>query len=384
MILTRKQEEAVKVAVERYRNKEKYTVISGYAGSGKSTIIPYIVNALNFSEDDVVFATYTGKAALVLRNKGCKNAVTLHKLLYTPRKLSNGDVEFIERKELEHNWKLVVVDEVSMVLLEMWNLLMKHNTYVIATGDPGQLPPIDKNSNNHLLSKPHYFLSEIMRQAQDSGIIRLSMDIRDGNSLKLQKGNDVWVIEEKQVTDRMLLGADIVICGRNDTRRSLNTYMRKLKWGNKYKDEPMDGDKLICLKNNWKITDMNDEVPLVNGMIGTISRVSFTETKMLHPKMTARFTTETGEVFRKDRMSIDYKLLMTGEPTINQYNWKQFYGVQKPIEMDYAMAVTCHKYQGSQADKIVVFCEPMGDRAQYLKWLYTASTRAAEKLVMVI
>ena len=384
MILTKRQEDAIKISVERYKNKNKYTVISGYAGSGKSTIIPYIVNALGLYEDDVVYAAYTGKAALVLKNKGCKNAMTLHKLLYIPKKLANGDVEFIEREHLECSWRLIVVDEVSMVPLEMWNLLMKHNVYVVATGDPGQLPPVEKNSNNHLLDKPHCFLNEIMRQAQDSGIIRLSMDIRSGNPLKLQKGNDVWVIEEKNVTERMLLGADIVICGRNDTRRKLNKQIRKLKWGDKYTDKPINGDKLICLHNRWKITDMNDETPLVNGMIGEISRVAFTETKNLHPKMTARFTAETGEVFRKDQMSIDYQLLLTGNPTVNKDNWRDFYKVVKPIEIDSAEAVTCHKYQGSQADRVVVFCEPMGDKEQYFRWLYTAATRSAKKLVMVI
>lgn len=384
MILTQKQEEAIKISVERYKNKEKYTVVSGFAGSGKSTIIPYIVDSLNFSEDDVVFAAFTGKAALVLRNKGCKNAMTLHKLLYIPKKLPNNEVEFIERDRLECDWKLVVVDEVSMVPIEMWNLLMKHDIYIIATGDPGQLPPVEKDSNNHLLDKPHCFLNEIMRQAQDSGIIRLSMDIRSGIPLKLQRNSDVWVIQEKDVTDRLLLGADVVICGKNETRRELNKQIRKLKWGTKYTDEPIDGDKLICLQNKWRITDMNDETPLVNGTIGTISRVSFTETKNLHPKMTARFVAETGEVFRKDKMSIDYKLLLTGNPTVNKDNWKEFYKVSKPIEMDYAEAVTCHKFQGSQADKVIVFCEPMGDRQQYFRWLYTSATRAAKTLVMVI
>ena len=384
MILTKRQEDAIKISVERYRNKEKYTVISGYAGSGKSTIIPYIVSALNFSEDDVVFAAFTGKAALVLRNKGCKNAMTLHKLLYIAKKHPNGDIEFFEREELEGSWKLVVVDEVSMVPLEMWNLLMKHNIYVIATGDPGQLPPVEKDSNNHLLDRPHCFLNEIMRQAQDSGIIRLSMDIRNGIPLKLQKSNDVWIIKEEDVKDRILLGADVVICGRNDTRKRLNKRIRKLKWGDKYTDAPMNGDKLICLQNKWKITDMNGETPLVNGTIGTISRLSTKETSQLHPKMTARFTAETGEVFRKDQMSIDYQLLLTGEPTVNKNNWRDFYKITKPIEMDFAEAVTCHKYQGSQADKVVVFCEPMGDKEQYFRWLYTAATRASEKLVMVI
>lgn len=385
MELTIGQEKAIKIAVERYKNKEKYTVISGAAGVGKTTVIKYIVDKLGMYDGDVVFAAYTGKASLVLRNKGCQNAMTLHKLLYIPKRLANDDVEFIERDMLEGSWKLIVVDEVSMCPTAMWNLLLKHGVYVVALGDPFQLPAIEESNNNHLLDRPHVFLDEIVRQAKESDIIRVATDLRNSTPLQLQKSNDVWVVERKNVTERMLMGADIVICGRNDTRRKLNRQMRQLKWGNKYTDAPMNGDKLIGLQNKWKITDTTGETPLVNGMIGEISRVTFTETKTLHPKMTAKFTAETGEVFRKDQMSIDYQLLLTGEPTVNKDNWKMFYKVQKPIEMDFAYAVTCHKYQGSQADKVVVFCEPMGsDREQYFRWLYTAATRSSKRLVMVI
>ena len=81
MILTRGQEEGLKIAVDRYKKGYAYTVIAGYAGTGKSTLIPYIVKALNISEDKVVYATLTGKAALVLKNKGCKNAMTIYRLL---------------------------------------------------------------------------------------------------------------------------------------------------------------------------------------------------------------------------------------------------------------------------------------------------------------
>ena len=384
MELTRGQEDAVKISVERYRNHKKYTIIAGYAGSGKSTVIPYIVDAIGLHEDDVVYATFTGKASLVLRNKGCKNAMTLHKLLYFAKKLPDGDVEFSPRAQLECGWRLIVVDEVSMMPREMWDLLLTHNVYVIALGDPGQLPPVDPDADNHLLEKPHVFLDQIMRQAQDSGIIRLSMDIRDGKRLEYQKGNDVWVIPRKKVNEGMLLGADIVICGRNKTRRDLNKQMRKWKWGDKYTDAPINGDKLICLHNYWKITDSLDETPLINGMIGEISGIKLMDTKNLKPKMTAKFVAETGEVFRKDKMSIDYKMLLTGESTVNKDNWREFYKVQKPMEFDYSMAITCHKSQGSQWDKVVVFCEQMGDYDTYIKWLYTACTRVAKKLVMVV
>ena len=82
MILNEKQLKGLKIAIDRYNNHEKYTVISGFAGSGKSTLVRFIIEALPVDEDDVVYATYTGKAAQVLAKKGNKNVTTLHKLLY--------------------------------------------------------------------------------------------------------------------------------------------------------------------------------------------------------------------------------------------------------------------------------------------------------------
>ena len=82
MILTKKQEEGLKIAVERYLNDEKYTVISGYAGSGKTTLVRFIIEALDVNEDEVCYCAFTGKATEVLRKKGNKNTCTLHKLLY--------------------------------------------------------------------------------------------------------------------------------------------------------------------------------------------------------------------------------------------------------------------------------------------------------------
>ena len=82
MILTNKQQEGLKIAVQRYKDREPYTVISGYAGSGKSTLIKFIISALGLEDDEVAYVAYTGKAAQVLKQKGCPNAETAHKLLY--------------------------------------------------------------------------------------------------------------------------------------------------------------------------------------------------------------------------------------------------------------------------------------------------------------
>lgn len=383
MQLTRGQEAGLKIAVERFKNKEPYTVVSGYAGTGKSTLVPFIVEALNIPEEKVVFATLTGKAALVLRNKGCQNAMTLHKLLYIPKKIPNSDeVEFIPRETLEGSPELIVVDEASMVSKEIFDLLLTHKVHIIFLGDTFQLPAISESAN--ILEQPHVMLTEITRQALDSPIIRLSMDIREGKSLNYGGPKEARIMPQEKVSKALLLGADIVLCGRNDTRRTLNNEVRKLKWEGKYIEGPINGDRLICLRNYWKVTDVEGETPLLNGLIGTINKITTKDTKVLHPKLTGVFVDDVGNTFQKNKFNIDYKLLTTGEPTINSNNWQNFYRVQKPLEFDYGYVVTTWKAQGSQWDKVLIFEEDFPyDRETHAKFLYTSITRASEKCVLV-
>ena len=129
MELTRKQEEGLKIAVERHRNHEKYTVIAGFAGTGKSTLVRFIIEALDVDTNKVCYATFTGKAAQVLLKKGNKNVVTLHKLLYDSIPRPAGGFMRIPKKSLDYS--VVVVDEVSMAPKTLMNLLFKHNFYVI-------------------------------------------------------------------------------------------------------------------------------------------------------------------------------------------------------------------------------------------------------------
>lgn len=388
MILTTGQELAIKTCVERYKANKPFTVISGYAGTGKSTSVKYIIEALGINESEVVYATLTGKAALVLRNKGCENAMTLHKLLYIPKKIpGTDDVEFIPRDFLEDDPKLIVVDEASMVSAEIFTLLLAHclnsKVHIIFLGDNFQLPAISESAN--ILDTPHVTLTEITRQALDSPIIRLSMDIREFKPLVYGGPKEAMIMPKSKVSDRVLLGADIILCGRNTTRYTINQRVRKIKWGKQFQEGPINGDKLICLKNYWKITDMNDEIPLINGMIGTLSDISMTKTRLLNPKLTAIFTNETGEVFEKIKTNIDYQMLIKHVPTVNNENYKKFYrSSEKPLLFDYADCITVHKSQGSQWPKVLGYAEVMGDREYYYRWLYTLVTRAEEKCAIVI
>ena len=102
--------------------------------------------------------------------------MTTHRLLYQSVPRNDGTFYHKIKRPLDHYYKLIIVDEISMLPKEMWDLLLSHKIHVICLGDPFQLPPIGED--NGVLAKPHIFLDEIMRQEEESEIIRLTMDIR--------------------------------------------------------------------------------------------------------------------------------------------------------------------------------------------------------------
>lgn len=394
MELNDKQKQGLDIAVDRYRRKERYTVISGYAGTGKSTLVKFIVAALpNINPDeDVIYTSFTGKATQVLQKKGNKNVSTLHKLLF--ESIPKPDGTFF-RKPVEFiPYKIVIVDECSMVPKELLQRLIKYNVHIICLGDPGQLPPINKNEDNHLLDHPHIFLDEIMRQEAESEIINLTMDIRAGKPLIRYQGKEVQVLNKDELTTGMLLWADQIICAKNETRIALNNQMRDLLGRS---GGPQDGDKVICLKNNWDIYSVNDN-PLVNGTIGYL-KDSFSTyinlprqiTSDGQPKkldiLTANFISDTEEDY--GILNMDKQLITTGVPGLD---WKTSYKMGRnwrfqdkiPDQFTYGYAITCHKSQGSEWDNVLVIEEGFPfEKEEHKQWLYTAATRAAKKLVII-
>ena len=390
MILTPKQEQGLKIAVERYNNHEPYTVISGYAGVGKSTLVRFIVDALNIDPDLVAYVAYTGKAAQVLRMKGNRNAITAHRLLFKSVPKSDGTFYHIPLETIAPI-KLVVVDEVSMLPKKMWELLLKHGVYVIALGDPGQLPPVAAEDNG-VLEHPHVFLDEVMRQAEESEIIRLTMGIREGKPLEYFSGKEVRIVgREEMQKPGFLFWAEQILVGKNDTRRQLNENMRRSFLKDLYTNEPVIWDRVICLHNYWETVNSYGDA-LVNGSTGSIQAISYDESIMKNPwmKRTPKINFlpdfEDSEVF--PNLEVDYKLLTTGEPTITRgpnSNWRKVPKVFHPKEFDYAYAITTHKAQGSEWNKVIVIEEYLKSesRQDHIKWLYTAATRASQKLIVV-
>ena len=379
MELTKGQQDGLEIACRRYKENAQYTVIAGYAGTGKTTLVHFIIQELGLNENQVVFVAYTGKAALVLKQKGNKNAMTAHKLLYHSEELPDGTYRHTPREKLEKKYSLIVVDEASMLPQEMINLLLSHHVHTIFLGDPAQLPPIDGEQT--ILDTPHVFLDEIVRQALDNPIIKLSMKIRNGDRLRYSlEDKRCRIMSRDKVSDKLLLGADQILCGKNKTRHELNNYMRRLILGDSYSDEPVNSDKVICLKNYWNtVNSVGNE--LVNGTIGELHNISITEVPPYGKIICADFISDDGGIYRN--LIIDYNLIVNGKPTINSENWQKFVGYPKPFEFAFGYVCTVHKFQGSEAERVVVFEEWLGDYESHKRWLYTAATRASEQLVVV-
>ena len=263
--------------------------------------------------------------------------------------------------------------------------------YVIYLGDPFQLPPIDEKADNHLLDKPHIFLDEIHRQAQESEIIRLSMDIREQKPLTLFDGKDVKIIGKNDLVDGMLLWADQVLCAKNATRASLNRAMRELEG---YDGDPKEGDKIICLRNYWETLDGNGDA-LINGTIGRLGKnysqllsyPYFVHGGGKFTSLRADFETETGSTFTS--LNMDKKMILSETKSLTP---QVEYALAKnrkfkhiiPKEFAYGYAITCHKAQGSQWPNVLVIEENFPfDKTEHARWLYTAITRAENKCIIV-
>ena len=337
-----------------------------------------------------MYVSYTGKAAEVLRKKGNENAMTLHKLLYTSIPRAAGG--WIRKPKPSLGYSIVVVDEISMVPKMLVDLLFSYKVYVICLGDPFQLPPIDKDEDNHLLDNPHIFLDEIMRQEAESEIIQLTMKIRDGSPIDYFKGDEVQVLKQNELNTGMLLWADQVLTATNAKRLIINNQMRTLLG---HGPSPEDGDKVVCLRNYWDICN-NAGDPLVNGTSGVLTN-TFKSFRKIPPA--ARVPVDKFDILQGDFIAdknifsgieIDYQMMITGEKCCD---WRVSYKLGKlkprygeivPLEFAYGYAITCHKSQGSEWDRVLVLEESFPySKMEHARWLYTACTRASEKLVLV-
>ena len=196
----------------------------GYAGTGKTTLARHLAEQ---SDGEVKFAAFTGKAASVMRGKGCKGASTIHSLIYRARESGEEIPSFDLWDEAPASKaELIVIDECSMVDAELGRDLLSFGVPVLVLGDPAQLPPI-QGGGFFTETEPDAMLTEVHRQATDDPIVRLSMDIRAGEYLEPGRYGETEVIPKNKLDPERVLEADQVLVGRNATRRAYNLRMRE-------------------------------------------------------------------------------------------------------------------------------------------------------------
>jgi exodeoxyribonuclease-5 len=340
----------------------------GYAGTGKTTLARHVAESV---DGRVSFAAFTGKAAMVMRSKGCYGASTIHSLIYKTRESSDETPSFELWDEAPASKaKLIVIDECSMVDAELGRDLMSFGCPLLVLGDPAQLPPI-QGGGFFTDAEPDAMLTEVHRQAQDDPIVRLSMQVREGK--RLQPGNygDTSVVTRANFDPDRVLETDQILVGRNNTRRAYNTRLRELL--GREESLPVAGDKLVCLRNNRR-------KGLFNGSLWTVKERGVGKSGSI---VTLRILPEadlSGAALgiKAVKVSIRRECFLGG---IEDYDWTQR---KKYDEFDYGYVLTVHKSQGSQWDDVVLFDESFAFPDSRERWLYTGITRAAKRLTVVV
>jgi len=203
--------------LEQGRGRSSIFRLFGYAGTGKTTLVKHLAEGV---DGKVLFAAFTGKAACVMRSKGCYSASTIHSLIYKARESGEEMPSFeLWNDAPASKAKLIIIDECSMVDAELARVLMSFGVPLLVLGDPAQLPPI-QGGGFFTDAEPDAMLTEVHRQARDNPIIRLSMDIRAGNPLAEGQYGDTQVVRRAELDPKRVLGADQVLVGRNVTRKA--------------------------------------------------------------------------------------------------------------------------------------------------------------------
>lgn len=348
--LTREQREVVDRLVWGIDNNHVQT-LGGFAGCGKTVCVTRLTDFL----PRFAVCAYTGKAADVLRRKGVK-AATIHSTIYRPEEDRRGKMVFHLKSQAELGYNGFLIDEASMVSNSILDDLKSFGLPIIAVGDHGQLPPVGEDAG--LMKNPDYRLETIHRNA--GPIARFAEHLRKGGDARSApiSGDSVHLCPRNWVTTDWLVKSDQVICAFNRTRIGLNRTIRR-SLGRTDDDYPTRGDRVICLRNDRIAGTFNGQ----QGVCGEVN-----------------LNAETLEFIPE-----------YGEPVLVYYHPLAWNAEKTPprepgvspgfdVSFDFAYCVTAHKFQGSEANKVIVF-EERCDLWEHSRWAYTAASRAKEKIV---
>ena len=430
------------------KNKDSLYLLKGYAGTGKTTIVGAIVSNLWKAKMSAVLMAPTGRAAKVISNYSNKEAFTIHKKIYFPKKDKGGGVKFVLQPN-KHRNTIFIVDEASMIpdtpseskLMENGSLLddlmqyvySGHHCKLLLIGDTAQLPPVkldlspalDPNTLalNYNKEVTKMELDEVVRQEENSGILANATILREALSgttydffkfdladfkdiIRLVDGYEIMDAINDSYSD--LGKEDTAIIVRSNKRANLyNQQIRNRILFNE--SELSAGDYLMVVKNNYFWIKPTTEAGFIaNGDIIEVLEIfslqelygfRFAEVKIRmvdYPKMRPFETVllldtidaETPSLAYEDSNKLYQEVMKDFESETS--NYKKFLKVKNnkhfnALQVKFSYAITCHKSQGGQWN--TVFVEqpylPNGIDKDYLRWLYTAITRAKEKLYLI-
>ncbi len=423
-------------------------LLKGYAGTGKTTIVGTIVNNLWKAKKSSVLMAPTGRAAKVISNYSGKEAFTIHKKIYFPKKEKGGGVSFVLQPN-KHKNTIFIVDEASMIpdtpgdskLFENGSLLddlmqyvySGHQCKLLLIGDTAQLPPVkldlspalDENilTLNYNKEVTKMELDEVVRQEQDSGILANATVLREAltnsvcDSFKFDLANFkdiIRLIDGQEVMDAIndsysnLGNEETAIIVRSNKRANL--YNQQIRNRILYNESELSaGDYLMVVKNNYFWIKPTSEAGFIaNGDIVEVLEIfkieelygfRFAEVKIRmvdYPKMRPFETVLLLDTIESETPSLPYEdsnrlyqeVMKDFENETS--NYRKFLKVKgskhfNALQVKFSYAITCHKSQGGQWN--TVFVEqpylPNGIDKEYLRWLYTAVTRAKEKLYLI-
>lgn len=352
MQLTQQQEEAVRAIMDWHgRSASQIFTLTGYAGTGKTTLAKYIANSIS---GDVIFMSYTGKAAKVLSEKGCAPSGTIHSFLYKFVKTEGEAPVFKYAPDMKTlRASLIVVDEYSMLNKKLYDDIVRTGCKILFLGDPFQLPPISKD---HTTLEPDFVLTEILRQALESPILTAAHAVRRGENIDYGDYGDFKYLRSANLKD-IDIDQTQIICGINRTRNKINNY---------YKPHGLEvGSKVICRQNQ-------PEKSLLNGQMSECIYFS----AQSHSTHTVILTPDNS-----DDYNIDVECFI--QP-FSDTTYKTPYS-KKITRFEHAYAITCHLAQGSEFENVLIQKEftRYQSEEERRRWLYTAITRASKTCTLV-
>ncbi len=445
MVPTAEQEHAIDVFSLFMTDRDDHVVmiLRGSAGTGKTTLAGAIVRAMNVLKQKMILLAPTGRAAKVFALNAGHPAYTIHRRIY--RQKSAGDISAFNLNFNNNRDTLFMIDEASMIanqgygesafgsgcLLDdlMQFVYSGQNCRMVLIGDKAQLPPVGEDESPALMSDVlraygmkvyECDLNQVLRQSEDSGIlwnatrIRTLIDDWILPKIRFQGFADIVRVPgdeliESLATSYSRVGMDetMVITRSNKRANIYNQGIRNTVLDRE--DELCRGDQLMIVKNNYYWTEQSKEISfLANGDIAVVQRVRnvhelfgfrFADVTMTLPdydsyELTATvildsLTTESPALSREQQEQLynavmeDYADIPLKADRIKQLKKDKYFNA---LQIKFAYAITCHKAQGGQWAHVYIDQGYMTDdmlTPDYIHWLYTAFTRATEKLFLV-